>query len=76
MKTTIAIFCILGIGATIIFTNVKNKTKELIETTNRLMIESKKSTFQHIEDHNTHNDIIISDGNILCEKTQSIYRIK
>ena len=76
MKTTIAAFCILGIGVTIIFTNVKNKAHELIETTNKFMIEHKQSIFENIEDNKTHNDIVISDGKMHCIKTGMLYRIK
>lgn len=76
MKTSIAAFCILGIGLSIIFTKVKNKTIELMETTNTYISVHNQSIIENIEDHKTHNDIVISHGNVLCTKTLAIYRTK
>lgn len=74
MKTIIAAFCILGISATVIFTNIEDHIYKLVETTNNLMDLNEQRDFESLKDHATHNDVVRIKGKILCEKTERFYR--
>ena len=73
MKTIVTAFCILGISATVLFTNIGNQIYELVDSTNNLINLNKQSDIKYLEDHITHNDVKRINGKMLCEKTQTLY---
>jgi regulatory protein YycI of two-component signal transduction system YycFG len=73
MKTiVIVILFILGISITAVLTDIET----LVDSTNKLINGNKQSDIEYKEDHVAHNDVKRINGRILCEKTQTLYRIK